>query len=402
VRVPAAVDPLALPPVPAAAPARHPLRDAALVAGFVLALAVPLVLTLLRPAPETMRFENRRPDPWPPLAQVASLRTFATAVERAFADRLAGRGTLVAVHHAGKALLFGVSPVRTIMIGRDGWYYWLGEDGRSLDRFHRTTLPFADADIAALVAELERRRAFLAARGIGFVVVAVPEKYTIYPEHLPAWLRRGERTPLDRAVDAIVRAGRIRFVDLREPLAQAKARDRVYYRTDSHWNLAGASVGYGEIMRAVTAELPPDKRRAVVPAPRPPYDPARDRFAGDLVHMLAIPGRVQEEDFVPFGKLAATANERCAQRVDRGGTRQPPRQDYACTDASRPRLLMLHDSMGLPMIPLVAENFSHAVFVTTQELDPALLDEVAPDVVIQEFVERGLGAPAATPLAARR
>ena len=35
----------------------------------------------------------------------------------------------------------------------------------------------------------------------------------------------------------------------------AKARERVYYQTDSHWNYNGAVVGYDEIMRAVQARL---------------------------------------------------------------------------------------------------------------------------------------------------
>ncbi len=35
-----------------------------------------------------------------------------------------------------------------------------------------------------------RRREWLAARGIAYVVTVVPEKFTIYPEHLPAWVTK--------------------------------------------------------------------------------------------------------------------------------------------------------------------------------------------------------------------
>lgn len=389
-------DALALPAVPPPAGARRPWRDAILVAAFVAVLALALALTLLLPAPETMRFEKRRPQAWPAIPSAKDWRAFTAAAERAFADRLAGRDALIMLHHAGKALVFKTSPVRTAMIGRDGWYFWLGEDARALDRHHRGRVPFTDAQVQALVDELARRRAYLAARGVGFVVVAVPEKYSIYPEHLPPWVVRAPRTPLDRTIDAIGRDGSVCFVDLRGPLAQGKASERLYFRTDSHWNLAGATIGYAAIMAAIQAELPPAKRRPAVSAPRPPYDPARDRYAGDLVQMMAIARFVTEEDFVPLSKLLADASRRCARPVAvKVAPGAPPREDYACADTSLPRLLMLHDSMAIPLVPLLAENFARSVFVNTQALDPTLVDEIMPDVVVEQFVERAMDAPAA-------
>jgi len=76
-------------------------------------------------------------------------------------------------------------------------------------------------------------------------VTIVPEKYTIYPEHLPVWVAKGDAPPpLERLMVAISADGNVRFVDLRAPLAAAKVRERVYYTTDSHWNMLGAAVGY--------------------------------------------------------------------------------------------------------------------------------------------------------------
>ncbi|TMG98050.1 MAG: hypothetical protein E6H71_07085 [Betaproteobacteria bacterium] len=105
--------------------------------------------------------------------------------------------------------------------------------------------PISDAEIAAVVTELRRRQRFLASLGIAYVVTIVPEKYTIYPEHLPVWVAKGDAPPpLERLMVAISADGNVRFVDLRAPLAAAKVRERVYYTTDSHWNMLGAAVGY--------------------------------------------------------------------------------------------------------------------------------------------------------------
>ncbi len=101
---------------------------------------------------------------------------------------------------------FGVSPAPNVMIGRDGWLFFLGEDGTAFDRFYRGTPAVADAEIQSVVAELKRRERFLAARHIGYVVTIVPDKASIYPENLPSWAGpRIDRTPLDRLADAIAR-----------------------------------------------------------------------------------------------------------------------------------------------------------------------------------------------------
>src|SRR6185436_13342117 len=140
-------------------------------------------------------------------------------------------------------------------------------------------------------------RDWLAARGIGYVVVVVPEKFTIYPEYLPAWIARSPLpSPYDRVRAAVERDGRVTFVDLRAPLLAAKARERLYFQTDSHWNYNGAVVGYAELMRAVQQALAPGALPTIAPAPRPVYVPGVDYYSGDLVQMLGLPSRLVRED----------------------------------------------------------------------------------------------------------
>ena len=48
----------------------------------------------------------------------------------------------------------------------------------------------------------------------------------------------------------------MQVLDLREPLRRAKAERRVYHRTDTHWNEAGAFVVYTENLRALKPWFP--------------------------------------------------------------------------------------------------------------------------------------------------
>jgi alginate O-acetyltransferase complex protein AlgJ len=386
-------DSLSLPPVPPPAADDHRARDRMIAVLFAIAIAWPAIAVLFTGSRTLTRFENRPLAPWP---APALAREFPPAFERAFSDRFGGRDMLVRVHHAALLEFFGVSSLPNVMRAQDGWYYWLGEDGHSLDRHYRQTMPFAQGDIDNTVAEFGRRRDWLAARGIAYVVMVVPEKFTIYPEHLPAWVARSpEPTPYDRLRAGLERDGRVTFVDLRPALRAAKARDRVYYQTDSHWNLNGAIVGYETLMPAVRDALA-GRLAQIAPAPHPAFVPGTDFYSGDLIHMLGLPGRLREDDVAPLGKVLADAASRCARRVDKGEF--PGFEFFACDKPGLPRAIVLRDSMAIPLIPLLSENFSRVVYVSSRALDPALIEREKPDIVIEELVERSLHAPGAFPM----
>jgi hypothetical protein len=390
----ATADSLSLPPVPPPAPATHPRRDRIVAALFAIALAVPLLMLAFTWSRTTTLFEKRAMAPWP---SVELATTFPPAFERAFADRFGGRDALIRLHHASLLEFFGVSALTTVMPGRDGWYYWLGEDGLSLDRHYRGVAAFPQADVDATVAEFIRRRDWLAARGIAYLVAIVPEKFTIYPEFLPAWVTRSPApTPYDRVAAAMAADGHVAFLDLRPALREAKARDRVYFKTDSHWNYNGAMVGYEAIMRDVQRLLPPGRVPAIVPPQRPPYVAGVDFYSGDLIGMLGLPGRIREDDVAPLGKILADTASRCGRRIDDG--KSPGFEIYICDRPGLPRAVVYRDSMAISLIPMLAENFSRVVFVSSRKIDPALIEREKPDIVIEEMVERSLNAPGALPM----
>jgi hypothetical protein len=188
----------------------------------------------------------------------------------------------------------------------------------------------------------------------------------------------------------------VALLDLRRALRDAKARDRVYYKTDSHWNYLGAIVGYEAIMREVQRALPPGRLPEVAGTRRPPHVPGVDFYSGDLIGMLGLPGRVREDDVAPLGQVLADSASRCAHRVDTPAT--PGSETFVCDRPALPRAVVYRDSMAIPLIPLLAENFSRVVFVSSRGFDPALIELEKPDIVIEELVERTLHAPGAAPM----
>jgi hypothetical protein len=343
---------------------------------------------------KALHVENRAPSPWPtaPFGMDTPAR-----FDAAFSDRFRGRNALIALEHAIVVLGFRTSPGGHVVLGRDDWLYFAGEDGRAIDRYVRGTLPFADAQVDALAREIERRRAWLAARGIAYVVMVAPDKATIYPEHLPRWIEpMAGPTPLDRATRALEANPQLRHVDVRALLRAAKAREPVYYRTDSHWNYLGAIVAYRALMDQVQQAVGRERLPAIAPPDVPPYVPGKDVYRGDLARLLGVPWRYDEPDVAPFAKVVGDDSHRCARRIDGGHDERF--EIYACARAPDLRAVVFRDSMAIPLIPLLSENFRRVVYVSSRRLDPALIEREHPDVVIEELVERNLQMPAQNPM----
>jgi hypothetical protein len=56
------------------------------------------------------------------------------------------------------------------------------------------------------------------------------------------------------------------------------------------------------------------------------------------------------------------------------------------------------DSMAIPLIPMLSENFSRVAYVSSHLIDAAFVLRERPDVVIEEMVERAMLSPVATPM----
>ena len=392
-------DPLALPPVPPPARGDHPRRDSVVIVAFGLALVLALAGAIVNRNVAITVFENRVAAAWPSLPTAyANARAWPPKFEAAFADRFGGRNALIALHHWTLAFGFGVSPAANVLIGRDGWLFFRGEDGKAIDRDYRGVAPYPPDEPIRVAAEFKRRYDFLTALGIPYVVMIVPDKATIYPEHLPRWVTKiAPQTRLDRLYAALAAYPEVTVLDLRPALTAAKTRERSYFKTDSHWNLIGATIGYEALAAALKAKV---AGFPAVPPERPPYVAGVDFYSGDLATMMGLPRLFREEDIAPLGKVLANVAAHCAKPVS--APESPPGAEadtliHACDHPGLPTALVYRDSMAISLIPLLSENFRRVVYVT-RPFERALVERERPDVVIEALVERTLHERIAFPM----
>jgi alginate O-acetyltransferase complex protein AlgJ len=204
---------------------------------------------------DAARIELRRPARLPSLPDSwESLRELPDRVDAYLDDAFGFRAQLVTANSL-LHLAIGVSGSSRYVVGRDGWFFHRSADD-VLEQY-RGTDTFKSDEVDRWIETMQGREAWLAQRGIDFLVVIAPIKQAIYPEFLPEWVNVVGPT---RYQQLRARADGLSFdvLDLHEPLRTAKQldEDRLYFKTDGHWNDLGAFVGYQEIARWIRARHP--------------------------------------------------------------------------------------------------------------------------------------------------
>jgi alginate O-acetyltransferase complex protein AlgJ len=352
---------------------------------FLGIVCLPLVGKLLPTEGAFALTENRRPAPLPTVelnspGWAFSIASFPRRFERYWDDSFAFRWYLIRAHSVAK-LALGVSPSPKALVGQSGYLFYAAE--QSVDYF-RAVKPFTARELSQWREELESRRMWLAERGIRYLIVVAPNKETIYPEYMPPELRPvGTETRLDQLLRELRAHSSVELLDLRPPLRLAKQTQRVYHRTDTHWNDAGAVVAYSEILAHLRPWFP-----ELSADPLPGGLVTHNTAGGDLARILALDDRFREDriEFMPTAP-------RHARLATNNSVGESEAMAMECTDCGGPRVVMTQDSFNTNLAPLLAEHFKRIVFIDGTRLDRSLIDRERPALVIQEFVERVLMCP---------
>ena len=379
--------------------------DLLTVGAFALAISLPLLGFWFDWKPQNMIVDNRNPAPRPELAaSLEAVRSLPVGFEAYFDDRFGFRRPLIRWNNLVTVVWLGGSPdarsrsaapgVRglrfdpfswRIVHGQGSWFYYFG-DGAMRD--HRGLDLFSPADLRHWQRVLEQRRNWLAARGIEYLFVAVPDKQSVYPEHLPARIRRvREQTRLDQFSPYMRAHSSVEVLDLRSALLPAKSEELVYEHTGAHWNDYGAHVAYTAILQRLAPRFP-----ALVPRPLSDFEIRKSIGASrPFLWLTGVMDYYQE----PLVELLPRT-PRTAVTVDAVNSPGGPLGLWIGTRLVRetahpelPSAVVFHDSfVPAGLQPLLSEHFRRVVYLWWNEFDVASIERERPDVVIEEKVER--------------
>ena len=359
----------------------HALVERMLIAIFLATLCAPLIGMWLRLDRDVPSAENRVLAEWPQLRwDAASLRALPEQLTRYFEDHFAFRQRLVRWQAVIRMRVLGVSPSNAVIRGRDGWLFY-ADDGALQD--YASAPPLTDAELEHWRSTLQDISDWLRVRGIAYLFVISPDKHAIYQEYMPRTIRRAAVSRIDQLVSYLGQHSTVRVLDLRPALLAAKAGERIYHRTDTHWNARGAFVAYRHIVDALAQDVP-----ALRPPERSAFEPAAVRSAGlDLAGMLGLTEVLDEDDLILVRRRPGTA--RIIEPPHPNPRLMHPR---IVTEAPNggPRAVVFMDSFGAGLVPFLSEDFSRVVYLWQTNLDPQVVLQEQPQVVIQEWVGRRL------------
>lgn len=357
--------------------------EAVLIALFLAVIFLPGVATLVGVDREIIQGENRDLVPFPDLPHDReTLAAFPNGFTRYFEDHFAFRARLVEWQAWMRLDYLRTSPQATVINGKDGWLFY-ADDG-SMDDYI-SAKPFSDEELEIWRTTLQHTQDWLQQQGIAYLFVLAPDKHAIYSEKMPDTIQRlNEEWRFDRLAQYLRERSTVQVLNLRASLVEAKGQERIFHRTDTHWNDRGAYVGYEQIMTRLAAMRP-----GLEPQPRSAFEARATTTQGrDLAAMLGLAQVMHEED------LTLTPRQpRCARVVEESvpdSKASAARYVTACDRPGLPRAVLYRDSFASALAPYLSEHFSRALYLWEHDVNPAVITEERPDIVIHEWVGRHL------------
>ena len=323
------------------------------------------------PQPESDSLdENRNLTEWD---QTGSLRDRIENAEAYLNDHLAFRESAISL--ALRADLdLGESPVSMVLSGFDGWLFYLeGEED-----FRRGS--GLDSDTVRELYNVQQKNTdVFRAAGADYRILVAPDKHSVYPGYLPISKRLGSGPwELDQMMASPGPEYSVRFLDVRSPLLDAaQAKDLQYYKTDSHWNAAGAWTAYQAMMDQLSGEHPSLHRLTEADVVR-----STVTTSGDLAAMIG-----QRNLRVDFCENIAVREFRSREAPDMGGSVMDVFVNDSLPDA--PKMLLIKDSFGPALIPFLRESVSELYVMSNEAPSFAVMGDLSRfDIVVMEVVER--------------
>jgi hypothetical protein len=363
------------------------VTDRCLIVLFVAVLWLPLTGRLLGVELLPGLSENRPLTPLPELGwDTTQLATFPRQFDAYYGDHFGFRNLLIRCLSLARVDGLRVSSSPNVILGRRGWLFFTPE---AVGADYRAVTPLTPRQLQEWQRVLEARRDWAARRGIRYLFVVAPDKQSIYPDYLPQVLQPRVQQPsrLDQLLAQLREHSDVNVVDLRPALREARRDERVYHRTDTHWNYYGAYFAYRRLAAELAGWFPslrPLAREAV-------RFEREDTEGGDLAVMLGLSDRMTEHrlHLLPIQRHSTETGEEIA-------VPEPFRIKHLqarvtrVSEPSLPRGVLFFDSFGEPLRPFLSENFQHLVFAPEYVFDAELVERERPDVVIQLMVERKL------------
>ena len=271
-----------------------------------------------------------------------------------------------------------------VVKGNNGWYY-LGNDFRNVLETSAGLSIYPKRKRKVLINKLIKLKKKFNNEGIDFVIAVAPNKHSVYPEHLP-YTSNG-LTKLD-ILDKNNIPG---FINFKTPLLEYKNQNRLYHKTNSHWNSLGSFYAYQHLIDRLNKES--DMNLV-------PLNITQLRFDTVLSYSEDLTAMIQIEELEQRIESKIIKSSETYNTIDIGSNINYPNhkkhqferifKNLKCSDNCLSKTIFYRDSFGTDMINLLLYNTKQLNVVHSYTMDFDYIKKQKPDLVIYEIVERNI------------
>ncbi len=265
-----------------------------------------------------------------------------------------------------------------VLFGRDDWLFYLGEN--SLD-YYRGSNVMDEEEMAEHLERMEELQRICDDKGIQLAFFMIPNKERIYTDKMPTYRIENESGRQRIFTDYVHDNSDITYVYPEKELTEGRSLVPMYYKYDTHWNMAGAFVGMEALYEDMG--LPTEDIENTVYREDP--FPASD---GDLISLGGLDPALYPDDvaytfsYRPELNILTFDNTQTSDLVFSGHYK-------VTTDSSNDEsLVMLGDSFTLSVMNYMLRDFPESCFANRSDVFN-IKDEIRnADIIVLESCER--------------
>ncbi len=377
------------------------VRDLAVLSCFGLWLLIPGVAQMsgFSSVDDIATIEFRQPAQAPSMPEnLEAWRTLPSSIEDYLNDHFGFRFQMGLIHSTLLTAI-GTSSSDEVLLGNEGWLFL--SSGNMVDVF-RGTLPLSKEKIDSWAENVTTVHEALERQGIDHVVTLIPNKWSVYPEHLPKWARPQAKTQYSVLADSMTRSG-VPFVDARSVIMPEKVEgeERLFRKTDTHCTTRASYITYQQIMNVLARRQP--RLTPILPSDLS-VETVEILEPGDLHRFLHSTPILEEPPLAAY-RVDSSHRKVLAARVVSGNKWSEISYGealakvwglaYSSDAANTMTVLVYADSFTIPMQAFLVNSFSEVVMVRHRKgvLDSDYIRAVKPQIVLLNLNEKALRNP---------
>lgn len=309
--------------------------------------------------------ENRKLSPKPEL-KLETITNYPKAFDSYYNDYLPFRSKLIKVWASINYDLFGSTIDSRVVIGKDEWLFF--RDDISIQQAQGLS-EYTDKEKNEILQNLKFNQDKLKEKGIEYYSLVIPNKENVYKEYLPDTIPiKDDISRTEKLIDYIRENSDINIVYPKEELLAAKEMYQVYKKCDTHWNDIGALVGTIALQKEIESDFSYDINNIEIQN--------LGRIGGDLVNFASLSGKLDEENIRVNNFYPEISYER--KETER----------FISNSENNRKVLFIGDSFREAMKAYFSKLYGEVIYIHRDNYKEELLDEIEPDIVIYEVVER--------------